>query len=89
MLAFKGQPADGGLYTEYNVLRDGQIIGSIGVGGYFTKNVGVSLTAEECERIKGACKRVYEMPSEYGCFGVGEPPTTPFEQSGASKQVIG
>ena len=80
MITFKGHPQDGGLYTGYNVVRDGQVIGSIDVCGVFRKNTDVILAREEGSVIKAMCKRVYEMPSEYGCLGVGESPTTPFEE---------
>lgn len=81
MITFKGSPQDGGLYTGYNVIRDEQIIGFIGAGGYFRNDASVPLTADEQSTIKEVCKRVYEMPTEYGCLGVGESPTIPFEQS--------
>ena len=80
VLTFKGQPEDGGLYTGYNVLRDGRVIGSIAIGGFFCNDAEVSLTEEEQSAIVNACKRIYEMPSEYGCLGVGESPIKPFDE---------
>ena len=80
MITFKGYPDDGGLYTSYNVIRGEQLIGSIEVCGIFRKSIDViALTDEERDIIKKMCKRVYEMPSEYGCLGVGESPTESFE----------
>jgi len=65
----------------YHVLRDGQILGSISVCGSFEKkHKDVSLVEEERHVIMSMCKRVYEMPSEWGCLGVGESPTEPFEK---------
>lgn len=81
MITFKGYPEDGGLYTGYNVLRNGQKVGFIGVGGFFRKDAGVSLTEDEQNFIRAGCKKVYEQPSEYGCLGVGESPTEPFNES--------
>ena len=81
MLTFRGWPKDGGLYTEYQVMRnDKEKIGVIAVGGLFTLKEGTTLTEEEKIAIVNGCKRVYELPSEYGCFGVGESPTEPFDE---------
>lgn len=80
MITFQGHPQDGGLYTGYNVIQNEQVIGSIEVCGIFRKNTAdTSLNEEERQVIQTICKRVYEMPSEYGCLGVGESPTEPFE----------
>ena len=80
MITFKGYPQDGGLYTGYDVVRDGQKIGFIDVCGIFLKDTdGVVLTVEEKYVIGQMCKRVHEMPSEYGCLGVGESPTDSLE----------
>ena len=87
MITFKGSPEDGGLYTGYNVICDGQIIGFIGVGGFFRSNVKVLLTKEEQDAVVSACKRVYEMPSEYGCLGVGESPNEPFDEDGCRATI--
>ena len=76
MITFKGYPQDGGLYTGYEVVRDGQKIGFIDVCGIFLKDTDdVVLTVEEKRVIGQRCKRVHEMPSECGCLGVGESPT--------------
>lgn len=82
MLTFKGySPDECRLYTGYIVLRDGQRIGFIEIGGFFRKNAGTALTEDEKSAIRNGCKKVYEMPSEYGCLGVGESPTKPFDES--------
>ena len=80
MITFQGHPADGGLYTGYNVIQDGRVIGFIDTCGVFRKNTDIALTEDEQYTISEMCKRIYEMPSEYGCLGVGESPTTPFEE---------
>lgn len=80
MITFKGYPQDGGLYTGYNVIREGQTIGFIDTCGICRKNTDIVLTEDERVIIGKMCKRVYEMPSEYGCLGVGESPATPFEE---------
>ena len=80
MITFQGHPQDGGLYTGYNVIQDKQAIGVIDVSGIFRKSTDViALTDEERDIIRKMCKRVYEMPSEYGCLGVGESPTDSFD----------
>lgn len=80
MITFQGHPQDGGLYTGYNVLRDNKAIGFIDVCGIFRKNTDdISLTKNERHIIREACKKAYEMPSEWGCLGVGESPTESFE----------
>lgn len=80
MITFKGRPQDGGLYTGYNVLRDDQVIGFIDVCGIFRKNTDDVLpTEEDKETIRMMCRLVHNMPSEYGCLGVGESPTESFE----------
>jgi len=81
MITLKGYPQDGGLYTGYDVIRDGQKIGFIDVCGIFLKDRGdVLLTVEEKHIIRQRCKIVYQMPSEYGCLGVGESPTGSFDE---------
>ncbi len=76
MITFKGHPEDGGLYTGYNVLRNEQKIGFIDVCGTFRKDTDdVSLIEDEKQTIGMMCQMVHNMPSEYGCLGVGEPPT--------------
>ena len=81
IITFKGYPDDGGLYTGYNVLRDEQKIGFIDVCGTFRKNTdSISLIEEEKDTIRMMCHRVHNMPSEYGCLGVGEPPTMSFDE---------
>ncbi len=79
MITFKGHPQDGGLYTGYNVIRDGETIGLISTCGIFRKNSDMTLTEDEQGIIREMCKRVYKMPSEYGCLGVGESPTDSLE----------
>lgn len=80
ILTFEGYPKDGGLFTGYNVLRYGEKIGFIEVCGIFRKTSKLILLNEwERYLISEMCKKVYEMPSEYGCLGVGEPPTELFE----------
>lgn len=79
MVTFKGHPHDGGLYTRYDVVRDSKMFGVIEIGGYFKNETNAELSAKEKIAIEAACKRIYEMPSEYGCLGVGEPPTVPYE----------
>ena len=81
IFSIHGYPQDGGLYVGYNVIKDGEIIGFISVGGIFRNDANASLTEEEQIIIMNSCKKVYEMPSEYGCLGVGESPTTPFDES--------
>ncbi len=83
MITFEGHRPDWdpkGLYDGYNVIRDGQVIGLIEICGIFRKNPDVLLTEEERYIIRNMCKKVYEMPSEYGCLGVGESPTIPFDE---------
>lgn len=80
MITFQGHPQDGGLYTGYNVLRDELQIGFIDVCGIFRKNTNsTSLAKEDKETIRMMCRLVHNMPSEYGCLGVGESPTESFE----------
>jgi len=55
-------------------------IGTIAVGGFYTLEEGITLSEEEKIAIINGCKKVYELPSEYGCFGVGESPTEPFDE---------
>lgn len=82
MITFDGYPKNGGLYTGYNVLRDEQKIGFIGAGGgFYQSDAKIALTEEEKRTVRTGCKQVYEMPSEYGCLGVGESPTTQFNKS--------
>ena len=80
MITFKGYPEDGALYTGYNVLRDVQKVGFIEVGGFFRKDSGVTLTEDEQNFIRAGCKKIFEQPSEFGCFGVGESPMEPFDE---------
>jgi hypothetical protein len=80
MITFKGYPKDGGLYIGYEVIQDDQVAGLIDVCGIFRKNTDIALTGDEQHIIRDMCKRVYEMPSEYGCLGVGESPTESFEK---------
>jgi len=63
-----------------DVIHDGQVIGFICVAGSFRMSVNVELTEDERNAIREKCKRVYEMPSEWGMLGVGESPTEPFEE---------
>ena len=81
MITFKGYPDDGGLYTGYDVLRDKQKIGFIDVCGTFRKDADhIFLTEEGKDTIGMMCQMVHNMPSEYGCLGVGEPPTMLFDE---------
>ena len=81
MLTFRGWPKDGGPYTEYHVIRDDkEKIVTIAIGGFFTLEEEITLTKEENTVIVNRCKRIYELPSEYGCFGVGESPTKPLRR---------
>ena len=76
MITFQGHPQDGGLYTGYSVLRDEQKVGFIDFCGTFRKDINsILLTEADKETIQMMCKLVYNMPSEYGCLGVGESPT--------------
>ncbi|MBI2068530.1 MAG: hypothetical protein HYT67_00250 [Candidatus Yanofskybacteria bacterium] len=53
-----------------------QKIGFIGVCGTFRKDAdSISLTEEDKETVQMMCQMVHNMPSEYGCLGVGESPT--------------
>ena len=63
MITFKGYPNDGGLYTGYNVVQNGQVIGFIDTCGIFRKNTDIVLTEDEQHTIRQMCKKVYEMPS--------------------------
>lgn len=80
MITFKGYPQDGGLYTGYNVIHNGQVTGFIDVCGIYRKNTDVVLAEDDQGVIGEMCKRVYKMPSEYGCLGVGESPTDTLEE---------
>ncbi len=83
MVTFKGHCPDwdpNGLYDGYDVILDGQRIGFIGICGIFRKDVDCSLTENDLSIVREMCKRVYEMPSEYGCLGVGESPITSFDE---------
>lgn len=64
----------------YDVTHDGKVIGFICVAGSFLKSADVELAEGERGAVRDMCKRVYEMPSEWGVLGVGESPTEPFEQ---------
>jgi len=81
MITFQGHPQDDGLYTGYNVIRDEQKIGFIDVCGTFRKDTDdISLIEGEKQTVRMMCQKVHNMPSEYGCLGVGESPTTSFDE---------
>jgi hypothetical protein len=79
-ITFKGHPQDGGQYTQYNVLRNDEIIGCILPGGFFRSRAKTKFTGDEKEAIRAGCRKVHRQPSEYGCFGSGDPPTEPFDE---------
>lgn len=81
MLRFQGHPQDGGLYTEYRALRNETVVGRIIPGGFFTPEPNIIFSTDERVQIRAACIEAYSMPSEYGCFGVGEEPTRPYDDS--------
>ncbi len=79
MITFKGWPEPPGLYAGYTVFHDGQTIGFIWPGGNFSRNhpglssnEDKSLTIEDRLKIERMCGRVQQMPSEWGCLGVGQ-----------------
>ncbi|MBI2048848.1 MAG: hypothetical protein HY434_00665 [Candidatus Liptonbacteria bacterium] len=88
-IAFVGHPQDGfPMYDGYEVLRGGHVIGFIDVCGDFRNDSGAPLTEEEGPIVQAMCKKVYEMPSEYGWLGVGESPTVPFYQRIGKKDIV-
>ncbi|MBI2065191.1 MAG: hypothetical protein HYT62_04015 [Candidatus Yanofskybacteria bacterium] len=78
MVIFKFNSGFEHICEGYDVTRDGKVIGFIGVAGGFRKSVDIELAEDECNAVRDMCKRVYEMPSEWGVLGVGESPTEPF-----------
>ena len=68
--------------------EDREKIGTIAICGYFTPEKGVTFTEEEKAAIVKGCKRIYELPSEYGCFGVGKIPTEPFNERRLSECLM-
>lgn len=82
-ITFKGHPRDGGQYTQYNVLRNGEIVGRILPGGYFCHFYGQAkrkFTRDEKEAIRVGCRKAHGLRSEYGCFGSGDLPDSPFDE---------
>ena len=79
MITFKGWPDKPGLYHGYTVLLNGQEIGFIYPGGSFSRNhpgltsdTNKQLTTEDRLIVERMCGRVQQMPSEWGCLGVGQ-----------------